>query len=70
MDIEGAETDVLLETGHEQTLARTSVLVIEIHPVDKAQAIHDAITATGLEHVWGSEPMIGQHVFARPDHIK
>ncbi len=65
MDIEGAETDVLLKPGHEATLAHTSVLVIEIHPLEQAQAIHDAITATGLQHVWGSEPLIGQHVFAR-----
>lgn len=65
MDIEHAEVDVLLNPGHEATLARTQVLVIEIHPLEYAQAIHDAIAAAGLTHVAGSQNLIGQHIFAR-----
>jgi FkbM family methyltransferase len=65
MDIEHAEVDVLLNPGHEATLARTAVLVIEIHPLEHAEAIHDAIAATGLQHVAGPDRLIGQHIFAR-----
>lgn len=65
MDIEHAEADVLLNTGHEETLARTRILVIEIHPLDKAQEIHAAIETAGLTHVGGSESLVGQHIFVR-----
>lgn len=66
MDIEHAEVDVLLNPGHEATLARSNVLLIEIHPLERAQEIHAAIEATGLRHVAGSQFLIGQHIFARP----
>jgi len=65
IDIEHAEVDVLLKPGHEATLARTQVLIIEIHPLEHAKAIHTAIEATGLKHVVGSQELIGQHIFAR-----
>lgn len=65
MDIEHAEAEVLLNAGHEKTLARTQVLVIEIHPEDKAAAIHAAIEASGLRHVTGTGDGVGQHIFAR-----
>lgn len=66
MDIEGAEEDVLLRPGSEKTLARTAVLVIEIHPAETAGAIHAAIEAAGLIYVAGSgRGLTGQHIFAR-----
>ena len=65
MDIEHAEVDVLLNPGFEQTLARSKVLVIEIHPLDRAQEIHDAITGAGLRHVAGTDALVGQHIFER-----
>lgn len=65
MDIEHAEVDVLLNGGHEQTLGRSKVLVIEIHPLERAQDIHDAIIATGLRHVMGTDTLVGQHIFER-----
>jgi hypothetical protein len=65
MDIEHAEVDVLLNPGFEKTLARSKVLVIEIHPLERAQEIHDAITATGLKHVTGTDTLVGQHIFER-----
>lgn len=65
MDIEHGEVDVLLNPGHEKTLARCKVLVIEIHPLERAKEIHDAITATGLRHVAGPDNLVGQHIFER-----
>jgi FkbM family methyltransferase len=65
MDIEHAEVDVLLNPGSAETLARTQVMVIEIHPLEQAQTLHDAIEAAGLKHVAGPSELTGQHIFSR-----
>ena len=65
MDIEHAEVDVLLNSGHARTLERTNALIIEIHPLERAEQIHAAIERTGLEHMAGSGTLVGQHLFVR-----
>ena len=65
MDIEGAEEDVLLKTGHEDTLARSNVLVIEIHHERSARAVHQAIEKAGFRRVEGPRSSVGQFLFSR-----
>ena len=66
IDIEGAEQDVLFNPGHEDTLKRARALVIEIHHLETAEAVHAAIEAQGLMWIGGpNQRGIGQHIFAR-----